>query len=99
MAVHRLVIAAAARADLKDIYQYGLRQWGQLKSGSYLEILKSQLWSLTEQPNMGTERPELPSGVRSLSIESHILFYRVTGNKVEVIRVLHGRQDPGRHLK
>ena len=99
MAAHQLVIAAAARIDLKDIYQYGLRQWGQVKSDSYLETLKSQLWSLIEQPNMGSERPELVPGMRSLSIESHILFYRVTANRVEIIRVLHGRQDPGRHLK
>ena len=99
MAAHQLVIAAAARTDLKDIYQYGLHQWGQTRSDSYLDTLKSQLWSLTEQPNMGSERPELLSGMRSLPIESHVLFYRVTANRVEIIRVLHGRQDPARHLK
>ncbi len=99
MAAHQLVIAAAARTDIKDIYQYGLRQWGQAKSDSYLETLKNQLWSLIEQPNMGSERPELVPGMRSLPIESHILFYRVAANRVEIIRVLHGRQDPGRHLK
>nr|WP_273441111.1 hypothetical protein [Sedimenticola selenatireducens] len=27
------------------------------------------------------------------------MFYRVTANRVEIIRVLHGRQDPQRHLK
>lgn len=31
--------------------------------------------------------------------ESHTLFYRVTTSRVEIIRVLHGRQDPQRHLK
>jgi hypothetical protein len=38
-------------------------------------------------------------GMRSLPIESHILFYRVTANRLEIIRVLHGRQDPVRDLK
>jgi len=37
MPVHRLVIAAAAKQDLKDIYQYGLRQWGRAQSESYSE--------------------------------------------------------------
>jgi toxin ParE1/3/4 len=96
---HQLIIAPAAKADLKDIYQYGLRQWGQAQSDAYLEILKGKFWSLTEQPLKGTERPELLAGMRSLPTGSHILFYRVTTTNVEIVRVLHGRQDPARHLK
>jgi len=99
MPVHQLVLAPAANADLKEIYQYGLRQWGQAQSDSYLENLKNYFWSLTEQPLMGVERPELLPDARSLPIVSHILFYRVTKDTVEIIRVLHGRQDPQRHLK
>ncbi len=99
MASHQLVIAPAAKNDLKDIYQYGLRQWGQAQSESYLATLKSKFWLLTQQPLMGIERPELLPDTRSLPIESHTLFYRVSANKVQIIRVLHGRQDPQRHLK
>ncbi|WCN07794.1 type II toxin-antitoxin system RelE/ParE family toxin [Marinomonas mediterranea] len=99
MPAHQLVIAPVAKADLKEIYQYGLRQWGQAQSDSYLENLKDHFWSLTEQPLMGVERPELLPVVRSLPIESHALFYRFTADTVEIIRVLHGRQDPKRHLK
>lgn len=99
MPSHQLVIAPAAKADLKEIYQYGLRQWGQAQSDSYLENLKDHFWSLTEQPLTGVERPELLPGTRSLPIEIHTLFYRVSADTVEIIRVLHGRQDPQRHLK
>jgi toxin ParE1/3/4 len=99
MVSHQLVIAPAAKNDLKNIYQYGLRQWGQAQSESYLSTLKNQFWLLTQQPLMGTERSELLPETRSLPIESHTLFYRVTANRVEIIRVLHGHQDPQRHLK
>ena len=99
MPPHQLVIAPAAKADLKEIYQYGLRQWGQAQSNSYLENLKDHFWSLTEQPLMGTERSDLLPDTRSLPIESQTLFYRVTANRVEIIYTLHGRQDPHRHLK
>jgi toxin ParE1/3/4 len=99
MASHQLIIAPAAKNDLKEIYQYGLRQWGQAQSESYLSTLKNQFWLLTQQPLMGTERSELLPNARSLPIESHTLFYRVTANRAEIIRVLHGRQDPQRHLK
>ena len=99
MASHQLAIAPTAKNDLKEIYQYGLRQWGQSQSESYLSTVKKQFWLLTQQPLMGTERNELLPDTRSLPIESHTLFYRVIANRVEIIRVLHGRQDPQRHLK
>jgi len=99
MPAHQLVIALAAKNDLKDIHQYGLRQWGQAQSDSYLTAIKDQFWLLTRQPLMGIERSELLPDTRSLPVQSHTLFYRVTTNQVEIIRVLHGRQDPQRHLK
>lgn len=99
MPSHQLVIAPAAKDDLKDIYQYGLRKWGKSRSAGYLTTIKDQLWSLTEQPLMGIERPELLPQTRRLATQRHTLFYRVLANQVEIIRVLHNRQDPLRHLK
>jgi toxin ParE1/3/4 len=99
MPARQLVIAPAAKTDLKEIYHYGLRHWGKTQSDSYLESIKEQLWTLAEQPLIGVDRSELLSGSRSLPIESHTLFYRVTPDTIEIIRVLHGRQDPQRHLK
>jgi len=96
MASHQLVIAPVAKNDLKEIYQYGLRQWGQSQSESYLSTIKKQFWLLIQQPFMGTERSELLPDIRSLPIESHTLFYRVIANRVEIIRLLHCRQDPQR---
>ena len=99
MASYQLVISPAAKDDLRDIYQYGVRRWGKIQSESYLSTIKNQFWLLTQQPLMGTERPELLPETRSIPIERHTLFYRVTANRVEIIRVLHDRQDPQRHLK
>lgn len=99
MAAHQLLVAPTAKTDLKYIYQYGLRQWGQTQSESYLENIKGQLWALTEHPLIGIDRSELLLGIRSLPIESHTLFYRVTSDTIEIIRVLHCRQDPQRHVK
>jgi toxin ParE1/3/4 len=95
----KLVLSPAAKNDLKEIYQYGLRQWGQAQSGRYLTAIQENLWSLTEQTLIGSERPELLPDIQSLPIQSHTLFYRVTVSQVEIIRVLNGRQDPKRHLK
>lgn len=99
MAAFKLIIAPAAKNDLEDIYQYGLRQWGQAQSDNYLSVIKNQLWLLTEQPFIGVERAEISSDIRSLAIQSHRLFYRLKANQIEIIRILHGRQDSLRQFK
>ena len=95
---NQLVISPLAQDDLRDIYQFGLHNWGQAGASRYLQALKERLWVLTEQPLIGVECPELLSGVRSIPVESHIVFYRVRHREVEIIRVLHGRQDPNRDI-
>jgi len=99
MPAYQLVIAPAARNDLKGIYQYSLRQWGKTQSDIYLAAIKDQFWSLAEQPLIGVERLELLPNTRSLLIQSHIVYYRATDTRIEIIRVLHGRQDPHLHIK
>lgn len=98
MTALQLIISPQAKADLKDIWQFGFSRWGRAQSDNYLEALKGQIWTLLEQPNMGTARNELLAGTRSLPVASHTLYYRIRENNLELIRVLHGRQDPGRHL-
>ncbi len=98
MASCRLIIAPAAKNDLRDIYQYGLQHWGQKQSENYLSAIKQQFWKLTQQPLMGRERPELWPDLRAFPVKSHTVFYRVSANAIDIIRVLHGRQDPQRHL-
>ena len=47
---------------------------------------------LAEQPRMGRLRPEFGPGVRSFTVESHVIYYRDEGD-VLIARVLHGRRD------
>ena len=86
MTALQLVFAPAAKHDLKVIYQYGLHLWGQIQSNSFLTSIKDQFWSLTEQPLMGIERPELLPDIRSLLFQSHILLYLTTESQVEIIQ-------------
>ena len=94
-----LVISPEARQDLREIYQYSLRTWGQAQSAGYLAQIREQLWMLITQPQMGCERPDLAPSLRSMPVKRHILFYRVGNHRLEIVRVLHGRQDPRRHIK
>lgn len=67
-------------------------------SSRYLDNLKDRIWQLAEAPEIAVRREDLLPGARSLLVEKHIIFCRLNRNRVEVIRILHGRQDAGRHL-
>lgn len=93
-----LILSPAAREDLVAIRQYGTLSWGKTRSDRYLDDLKEVLWSLLENPGTGRARPELPGEIRSRSVCSHVIFYRMQTSQLEIIRILHARQDVNRHL-
>ena len=48
---------------------------------------------LEDHPFAGRSRDEVRTGVRSIASRPHVIFYRVTDNTIEIIRVLDGRRD------
>ncbi|MHC2623751.1 toxin ParE1/3/4 [Bradyrhizobium huanghuaihaiense] len=48
---------------------------------------------LLENPLAGRERRELRAGLRSFPVGNYVIFYIPLSDGVEIIRVMHGRQD------
>jgi toxin ParE1/3/4 len=48
---------------------------------------------LVQNPLAGRERPELRKDLRSFPVGNYIIFYIPLADGIEVIRVMHGRQD------
>jgi len=48
---------------------------------------------LAESPLAGRARDDLGSNVRSFPVRSYVIFYIPLPDGIEVIRVMHGRQD------
>ena len=89
-----LVISPIAKKDLKGIYEFGKSKWGREQSNKYLETVKNKMLQIFEYPNSGRDRMEISLGIKSLSVGSHIIYYRANNNSIEVVRVLHRRQEP-----
>jgi len=97
--MYTLLISPIAQDDLKKIYQFGALNWGAARASDYIEQLKMRLWSLTKHPQIGIKRDELLSTLCSLAVERHVIFYRVKKQQIEIVRILHCRQDPQRHIE
>jgi toxin ParE1/3/4 len=48
---------------------------------------------LTQNPLVGRERADLRRGMHSFSVRNYIIFYLPLSDGIEVVRVMHGRQD------
>jgi toxin ParE1/3/4 len=96
--LRRLVKKPLAETDLIDIWVYSFDSWGEERANDYLKSLESHLAKLLINPLLGKSRDYLREGYRSLQIERHLAFYRVTENEIEIVRVLHVSMDPELHL-
>lgn len=56
--------------------------------------IRGRFEMLAETPGLiGQARPELGEEVRSFPVPPHVVFFRYGNAEVQVIRVLHERQD------
>lgn len=88
-----------AQADLIEIRRFTMLRWGVVQSGEYLSKLRRAMVLLASSPQLGTQRPELGSGVTSFPLASHVIYYLMDGKDVVVFAVLHKAMVPSRHLE
>jgi toxin ParE1/3/4 len=86
-------LTPAAKADLADIWQHGAVTWGMAQADQYADGLFALFDLLAAFPELSRERTELSPPVRIHPSGAHLVIYRIAGQGVEVIRLLHARQD------
>jgi toxin ParE1/3/4 len=89
----RVVLTPKARSDYRAILLHSRRVWGERQRDAYKAHLDRALDNLRHYPEIGPQRDDLPGDYRSLSVEQHLIFYRIEADKVRVVRIVHGRMD------
>ena len=87
-----------AERDLDTITDHTLTRWGQAQTDKYLGGLEALAQSLATNPDLGVHRDSLFEGLICFPYISHILYYIKAPHGITIIRVLHKRMDPTRHL-
>ena len=94
----RFQLSRAAQSDLDAIADYTLQRWGKEQARTYIDALHGRLTELAHQTLPGRKRNEVAEGLLSFPFESHVIFYTLADFGVTVVRLLHKRQDPFRHI-
>ena len=93
-----LVLSEAADADLAEILDYGVAQFGKETGESYVAGFAARFALISDHPFAGAVHDEVRPPIRSLSHGSRRIFYDVFDDRVIVQRVLHKAMDVERHL-
>lgn len=93
-----LKLTKDARADLSAIRRYTIKQFGQRQYDIYRARLETGLQNLRQHPELGFSVDELAPGYRCFAVQFHRMFYRVDGDTIYVVAVLHESQLPQRYL-
>jgi toxin ParE1/3/4 len=94
----RYVLSNRAKSDLQEIWDYTEVRWGFDQAELYIRELWRHIEIVAADPKSGRSCPEVRAGYYKYRAGSHFLFYRITNDGVDVIRILHERMDFGRHL-
>lgn len=94
----RLRYSRAARADLETITLDIIHNSGAAVAERVIARLEKSLANVAEFPGTGRKRPGLGRNVWSWPMRPWVAFYRITGEDVEVIRILHGKRRITRKL-
>ncbi len=94
----RLELSRRAEADLDDIADYSVTEFGTERAVLYLDAIEQAFRRLVDHPQIGAQRAELGVTVRSYPAGEHRIFYEVRKDAVFVIRLLHKVVDMERHL-
>jgi len=96
--VSRYRLTPAAQRDLSTIWDFTQERWDARQAETYLNEIRATIERIADDPGRGRACDEIREGYRRYGIGSHLLFYVESPDGVDVIRILHQRMDPTRHL-
>ncbi len=86
-------ISKKAVSDLEEIWLYTVEKWSIEQADRYYNLICDEFNYICKNINAGKSMEHVRKGYRASKIKSHLIFYRVINNSVEVIRILHERMD------
>lgn len=86
-------ISKKAVADLEEIWLYTVEKWSVAQADRYYSLIFDEIDHICENPTSGKGMEHIRKEYRASKVKSHLIFYRVLNETVEIVRVLHERMD------
>jgi len=81
------------KRDLQATWNYTVRVWGEKQANKYVTELYERFGWLAEQPEIGKSRSDIKEGYYCFLHGSHVIFYTLNDNSINIIGVPHQSMD------
>ncbi len=98
MSARRIRLSREAENDLVEIAEFTQDRWGEAQAEQYLRQLDQRLKLLCNRPESGRELSAIKPGYWRALEGRHVVYYVFSDETLDVIRILHERMLPERHL-
>jgi toxin ParE1/3/4 len=92
------IVSPRAQRDIDDIWDYTANQWNVRQAEIYLRQVQHAIETVATEPKIARSCDDIRPGYWKYPAGSHVLFFRLTENGINVVRILHSRMDFERHL-
>lgn len=89
MKPRKLIISQEALADLEAIWDFIACDTPQ-QADHFIDTIYNKCRFLALNPEIGRIRNDLGQGLRSFPVRNYLIFYRIKGSNMEVIRIISG---------
>jgi toxin ParE1/3/4 len=94
----RFSLTRHAERDVLDIYLYTLKHFGPAQADKYTSELFARFSAVAARPSLGRDFGDIHAGARRANQGSHAIYYRPDAYGILILRILHQKMDPARHL-
>ncbi len=86
-------ISKVATEDLESIWLFTKERWSERQADRYSQLIMNEIQAICIHPYAGINYGHVRIGYFASKVKSHLIFYRIKSDKLEVIRILHERMD------
>lgn len=91
-----------ARQDLNEIWDFTVERWDAAQADRYVVAIVRGCQDLASGRRVGREMEFIRRGYLTYPINAHVVSFRHVpnddGEGIEIVRILHERMDPARHI-
>jgi toxin ParE1/3/4 len=80
-------------SDLEEIWLYTVEKWSVAQADRYYNLIFDEINYICKNSQAGKSMEHVRKNYRASKVKSHLIFYRIGPDMIEIIRVLHERMD------
>ena len=94
-----VILRPDAEADIEDVTDYTIEQWGPEQARAYIRELRSAIELLATTALRHPIHENVYPGLCRKRSGMHHIYYLASQDFVDILNVIHVQRDPGLHLK